>query len=167
MSRSDRVRISRGCHLPFLLSITSSRYCQPAPLKDTHSLSLFTFRKQVHIQHGKSSFLLTSSFVVVFDTFVSSKGVPALFRWLSRKYPKISASLHPSVCFDLISCSVSKVVEEEETKVEDENGDDVAVPINMSGPNPNGVELDNLYLDMNGIVRLYSPRSTVSLVNYA
>ncbi|KAI0284979.1 XRN 5'-3' exonuclease N-terminus-domain-containing protein [Russula aff. rugulosa BPL654] len=63
-------------------------------------------------------------------------GVPALFRWLSKKYPKI----------------ISTVVEEDETKVQDENGDDVVIPINMSGPNPNEVELDNLYLDMNGIV---------------
>jgi 5'-3' exonuclease len=62
-------------------------------------------------------------------------------------------SLLLGACFDLIYCSVGTVVEEEETKVQDENGDDVVVPINMSGPNPNEVELDNLYLDMNGIVR--------------
>ncbi|KAI9507709.1 exoribonuclease 2 [Russula earlei] len=63
-------------------------------------------------------------------------GVPALFRWLSKKYPKI----------------IGTVIEEEETKIQDENGDDVVVPINMAGPNPNEVEFDNLYLDMNGIV---------------
>ncbi|KAH9963129.1 XRN 5'-3' exonuclease N-terminus-domain-containing protein [Russula dissimulans] len=63
-------------------------------------------------------------------------GVPALFRWLSKKYPKI----------------VGTVIEEEETKIQDENGNDVSVPINMAGPNPNEVEFDNLYLDMNGIV---------------
>jgi len=63
-------------------------------------------------------------------------GVPALFRWLSKKYPKI----------------IGTVVEEEEIKVPDENGIDVVVPINMADPNPNEVEFDNLYLDMNGIV---------------
>ncbi|THH12914.1 hypothetical protein EW146_g7247 [Bondarzewia mesenterica] len=63
-------------------------------------------------------------------------GVPALFRWLSKKYPKI----------------VTPVAEEDEVKVEGENGEEITIPINMSMPNPNEVEFDNLYLDMNGIV---------------
>ncbi|KAF6762607.1 XRN 5'-3' exonuclease N-terminus-domain-containing protein [Ephemerocybe angulata] len=63
-------------------------------------------------------------------------GVPALFRWLSKKYPKI---IYP-------------VEEEEELSVQDENDEPVTIPINMSNDNPNGVEFDNLYLDMNGIV---------------
>lgn len=57
-------------------------------------------------------------------------GVPSFFRWLSRKYPKI----------------ISPVLEEQPPVV-----DGVALPIDYAGPNPNG-ELDNLYLDMNGIV---------------
>lgn len=58
-------------------------------------------------------------------------GVPALFRWLSTKYPKI----------------VEPVVEVRETEV-----DGKVVPVNYLDPNPNGVEFDNLYLDMNGII---------------
>lgn len=53
-------------------------------------------------------------------------GVPALFRWLSRKYPKI----------------ISPVVEEEDHEIGGAK---------YENPNPNG-EIDNLYLDMNGIV---------------
>ncbi|KAJ3743348.1 exoribonuclease 2 [Lentinula detonsa] len=63
-------------------------------------------------------------------------GVPALFRWLSKKYPKI---IYP-------------VQEEEDVQVPDENDDIIVIPPRMADPNPNGAEFDNLYLDMNGIV---------------
>ena len=63
------------------------------------------------------------------DSFNSS--VPAAFRWLSKKYPKI----------------VSRVIEESPKEI---NG--VKVPVDTTLPNPNNVEFDNLYLDFNGIV---------------
>ncbi len=56
-------------------------------------------------------------------------GVPQFYRWLSEKYPLV----------------VRNVVEE---KVDAE----LQVPIDGSQPNPNGMEFDNLYLDMNGII---------------
>ncbi|BFZ12305.1 hypothetical protein BsWGS_15345 [Bradybaena similaris] len=58
-------------------------------------------------------------------------GVPAFFRWLSRKYSSL-----------IVNC-----VEEKPREV---NG--VKVPVDNSKPNPNDVEFDNLYLDMNGII---------------
>ncbi|CAL8314988.1 unnamed protein product [Merluccius merluccius] len=58
-------------------------------------------------------------------------GVPAFFRWLSRKYASI-----------IVHCL--------EEKSKECNG--VRIPVDTSKPNPNEVEFDNLYLDMNGII---------------
>ena len=59
-------------------------------------------------------------------------GVPAFFKWLSTKYPKI-----------VVDCN-------EERATWDDDGQ--KVPVDTSKPNPNGYEYDNLYLDMNGII---------------
>ncbi|XP_058130661.1 5'-3' exoribonuclease 2 homolog [Anopheles ziemanni] len=58
-------------------------------------------------------------------------GVPAFFRWLTRKYPSV-----------IIECVEQKTIDDEgNVHYED-----------MNNPNPNRVEFDNLYLDMNGII---------------
>ncbi|KAK3631212.1 5'-3' exoribonuclease 2 [Elasticomyces elasticus] len=62
-------------------------------------------------------------------------GVPALFRWLSQKYPKI----------------VSPVIEHFPVEVDNGDGTTTTVAVDIGTPNPNG-EQDNLYLDMNSIV---------------
>jgi 5'-3' exoribonuclease 2 len=50
-------------------------------------------------------------------------GVPALFRWLSKKYPRI----------------VGHVEEEDPKTVPGRDGEEYEeIPIDMSGPNPNG-----------------------------
>ena len=85
-------------------------------------------------------------------TLQRPQGVPALFRWLSKKYPKIGKRPHRPVSQGLTFLLVAPVVEEEEATLPGEDDQDILVPVNISGPNPNGMEFDNLYLDMNGIV---------------
>jgi 5'-3' exoribonuclease 2 len=58
-------------------------------------------------------------------------GVPSYFRWLASKYSKT-------------------VIDALEAKAEIVDGKQVKP--DLSSPNPNGIEFDNLYLDMNGII---------------
>jgi 5'-3' exoribonuclease 2 len=55
-------------------------------------------------------------------------GVPAFYRWLTEKYPKV----------------VQDILEERVPEYTDE--------IDWTLPNPSGLECDNLYIDMNGII---------------
>ncbi|TRY71497.1 hypothetical protein TCAL_12611 [Tigriopus californicus] len=71
-------------------------------------------------------------------------GVPAFFRWLTKKYP--------SVIIDCIE-SRSGTTDGGGGGVDDGVGvRQNAAALDSSQPNPNQVEFDNLYLDMNGII---------------
>ena len=58
-------------------------------------------------------------------------GVPTFFKWICTRYPKVIKDAVEKSCVEV-------------------DGRDV--PVDYEEPNPNGIEFDNLYLDMNGII---------------
>jgi 5'-3' exoribonuclease 2 len=65
-------------------------------------------------------------------------GVPAFYRWLSEKYPKIIT--------DVLKARVALAP-----------NSSIPLPFDATLPNPSNLEADNLYIDMNGIIHPCSP----------
>lgn len=73
-------------------------------------------------------------------------GVPAFFRWLQMKYPK---TIVPVVEEDSIECGPGEIPGQN---------------VDISGPNPNQIDFDCLYVDMNGYAHLPHDTFTIPVV---
>ncbi|KAI9194795.1 hypothetical protein LWI28_009247 [Acer negundo] len=70
-------------------------------------------------------------------------GVPEFYRWLAEKYTKVMVDM----------------VEEESVEI-----DNVKIPVDTSKPKPNNNEYNNLYIDMNRIIRpCFHPEDRVTI----
>lgn len=72
-------------------------------------------------------------------------GVPALFRWLNNKYPKITSRVVELPGIERTATYLKGQATGISLPLD-------GPPLDTSSPNPNGFEIDNLYLDMNGII---------------
>lgn len=77
-------------------------------------------------------------------------GIPAFYRWLSRRFR--------GACND---CVINEVVKEYDDSYHTDQDLHAMRPGIEREPNPQGVEFDNLYIDMNGLIHPCShPRGT-------
>jgi 5'-3' exoribonuclease 2 len=71
-------------------------------------------------------------------------GVPTFYRWLSEKYPKIVQ--------DVLEERVQLVHSTTELMDTNQTSSWTRLPMDLTRPNPSGLECDALYIDMNGII---------------
>lgn len=82
-------------------------------------------------------------------------GVPVFFRWLTRKYPKV---IQPAICeAGFLLSDIDRSQWPKHLLQEGANNGDISTDVEIevidtSQANPNGIEFDNLYLDMNGLI---------------
>ena len=108
-------------------------------------------------------FQIDKSIVRVTILLLIEMGVPAFFRWLTRKYPQVIIDCleeRVSIQWYKVSHRNSKhwflfcirPTENNFLLYQPPEVDGVRPPVDSTQPNPNQVEFDNLYLDMNGII---------------
>jgi len=71
-------------------------------------------------------------------------GVPAFFKWITEKYPHVVTSAAETI--------PTVIQHTEETSNGQKQVVETVLPLDLTQPNPNAIEFDHLYLDMNGII---------------
>ena len=94
----------------------------------------FRFRKHKHNQPDQTQPNPTQPNQTKQNKTKQNMGVPAFFRWLTEKYPKVVQ--------DVLEARVGV----------DPAGSGTLLPFDSTLPNPSGLECDNFYIDMNGII---------------